>query len=285
MNFDVFSSFTWYELWSPITFTVIALSSVIYAKKIIHSSNYNVTKKQMAYFYTAALSLYIVKGSPLKIAADYFSFSAHVIEVMTVLFIVLPLFILSMPPQWARQYFWNHRLKFTIKLLGHPWMAALLFNGALTAYFAPQLFNIIQQSPVLSVISQIFLIITGFLMWWTIIMPLPEISKFSYFTRVAYIFLNSVLLMPIGIFLLVGISESHYPVYAAVAGDLLPSLTAVYDQQLGGGILKAIQLTSYGIALFCLIGNWSKKEDEREGQIDDENIRVVQGVVIHLPKK
>ena len=285
MNFDVFSSFTWYELWSPITFAVIALSSVIYAKKIIHSSNYNVTKKQMAYFYTAAVSLYIVKGSPLKIASEHFSFSAHVIEVMTVLFIVLPLFILSMPPQWARQYFWNHKLKFTIKLLGHPWMAALLFNGALTAYFAPQIFNYIQQSPVFSIISQAFLLITGFLMWWTIIMPLPEISKFSYFTRVAYIFLNAVLLMPIGIFLLVGISEAHYPLYAAVAGELIPSLSAVYDQQLGGGILKAIQLTSYGIALFYLIGNWSKKEDEREGQIDDENIRVVQGVVIHLPKK
>lgn len=116
-------------------------------------------------------------------------------------------------------------------------------------------------------------------------MPLPEISKFSYFTRVAYIFLNSVLLMPIGIFLLIGITEAHYPLYAEAAGQLLPSLTAVYDQQLAGGILKAIQLTSYGIALFYLIGNWSRKEDEMEGQIDDENIRVVQGVVIHLPKK
>lgn len=164
-------------------------------------------------------------------------------------------------------------------------MAALLFNGALTVYFAPPLFNVIQQSVILSIISQIFLIFTGFLMWWTIIMPLPEISKFSYFTRVAYIFLNSVLLMPIGIFLLIGITEAHYTLYTAVAGELFPSLSAVYDQQLGGGILKVIQLTSYGIALFCLIGNWSKKEDEREGQIDDENIRVVQGVVIHLPKK
>ncbi|MBD8005297.1 cytochrome c oxidase assembly protein [Bacillus norwichensis] len=285
MNWNVFSGFTWYEMWSPITFIVIALVSVIYAKKIMHSSNYKVTKKQMAYYYTAAVLFYIVKGSPFKVAADSFAFSAHVIEVMTVLFIVLPLFILSMPPQWIRQYFWNHRLKFTIKLLGHPWMAALLFNGALTVYFAPPIFNLIQQSTVLSISSQVFLVFTGFLMWWTIIMPLPEISKFSYFTRVAYIFLNSVLLMPIGIFLLIGITEEHYTLYTAVAGEMFPSLSAVYDQQLGGGILKVIQLTSYGIALFCLIGNWSKKEDEREGQIDDENIRVVQGVVIHLPKK
>ncbi|VEF47374.1 cytochrome c oxidase assembly factor ctaG [Bacillus freudenreichii] len=285
MDLDVFSNYAWYEMWSPITFLMIALASFIYAKNIIHDSNYKVTGKQMAYFYVAATSLYIVKGSPLKIAADHFSFSAHVLELMTVLFIVLPLFILSLPSQWARQYFWNHRLKFTLKLLGHPWMAALLFNGALTAYFVPEIFNIIQQSAALSFISQIFLLITGFLMWWTIIMPLPEISKFSYFTRVAYIFLNAVLLMPIGIFLLIGISTAHYPIYAEVAGQLLPSITAVYDQQLGGGILKAVQLTSYGIALFYLIVNWSKKEDELEGKIDDENIRIVRGVVIHLPKK
>lgn len=285
MDLNVFSVYTWYEMWSPITFLVIALASFIYAKKVVYASTYRIAGKHMAYLYMAAISLYVVKGSPLKIAADHFSFSAHVFEIMSVLFIVLPLFILSLPPQWARQYFWNHRLKITLKLLGHPWMAALLFNGTLTVYFAPKIFNMIQQSAALSMISQIFLLITGFLMWWTIIMPVPEISKFSYFTRVAYIFLNAILLMPIGIFLLIGISVQHYPMYAEVAGQLLPSMTAIYDQQLGGGVLKAVQLASYGIALFYLIVNWSKKEDEREGQIDDENIRIVQGVVIHLPKK
>ncbi|MFD1706371.1 cytochrome c oxidase assembly protein [Siminovitchia sediminis] len=285
MNLDVLSTYTWYELWNPAAFIMIALISFFYAKKVIHSPNYTVTNKQKLYFYLAAISLWMIKGSPVKLAADHYLFSAHVIELMTVLFIVMPLFLLSMPVTWTRQIFWNHRLKLAIKLFGYPWLAAVLFNGALTAYFLPELFNVIQQNLILSVISQLFLLVTGFLMWWTIIMPVPEISRYSYFTRVAYVFLNAVLLMPIGIFLLVGISEIHYTHYASVAGQLFPALTAAYDQQLGGGILKGIQLTSYGFALFTLISTWSKKEDELEGQVDDKNVRVVQGVVVHLPKK
>lgn len=285
MNTSVLSGYSWLELWSPVTFAAVVLISFVYYKKLIVSSRYVVTKRQIAYFLIAAFFFYIVKGSPVKVIADKFLFSAHVFEIMALLFIVLPLFILSMPSEWARKYFWNHRLKFTIKLFGHPWMAALLFNGALTVYFVPGFFNIIHESLFLTILSQLFLFFTGFLMWWTIIMPLPEISRFSYFTRVAYIFLNAILLMPIGIFLLIVISRVHYPVYEATATQFIPSMTAVYDQQLGGGLLKAIQLVSYGIALFYLVKNWSRKEDEKEGQVDDENIRVVQGVVIHLPKK
>ncbi|WP_340084929.1 cytochrome c oxidase assembly protein [Siminovitchia sp. FSL H7-0308] len=285
MNTTILSGYSWLELWSPVTFVAVVLLSFLYYKKVASSSRYVVTKRQVTYFFIAAFIFYIVKGSPVKVIADTFLFSAHVFEIMALLFIVLPLLILSMPAEWARKYFWNHRLKFAIKLFGHPWMAALLFNGALTVYFVPRFFNIVHESLLLSIISQLFLMFMGFLMWWTIIMPLPEISKFSYFTRVAYIFLNAVLLMPIGIYLLIIIHQVHYPIYEATATQFIPSITAVYDQQLGGGLLKAIQLASYGIALFYLVKNWSRKEDEQEGQVDDENIRVVQGVVIHLPKK
>lgn len=285
MNLDVFSGYAWYELWRPVPTVLLLLFIYFYMKRFANNPSYGVTRNQMFYFFLAVFSLFLVKVTPLKVIADHYLLSGHVFEVMTVLFIALPLFILSIPPKWARQFFWNHRLKITIKVMAHPWMAALLFNGALTVYFTPQFFNMVQESTVLMIITHVFLVATGFLMWWTITMPLPDITQFTYFARVAYVFLNAVLLMPIGIYLLVITSQSHYPVYEAAAMQFLPSLTAIYDQQLSGGILKAIQLASYGFALFYLIGNWGKQEDAKEGEIDDKNIRIVQGVVIHLPKK
>lgn len=92
------------------------------------------------------------------------------------------------------------------------------------------------------------------------------------------------LLMPIGIFLLV-IQKAHYPVYETVAGELFPGLTAVYDQQLAGGFLKIIQLTSYTIALLKIVMAWGRKEEEKEGEVGDKNIRVVQGIPIRLNNK
>ncbi|KRG13278.1 hypothetical protein ACA29_09170 [Lederbergia galactosidilytica] len=57
-------------------------------------------------------------------------------------------------------------------------------------------------------------------------------------------------------------------------------MNGIIDQQLAGVTLKFLQLIGYGTALFFLIIRWGK-EEERE----DENIRVVQGIVIQLPEK
>ncbi len=70
--------------------------------------------------------------------------------------------------------------------------------------------------------------------------------------------------------------------YIDVAGELITGFTAVYDQQAAGGILKITQLASYSYALLIIAIKWGRLEEEREGQVDEENIRYVRGVVIHL---
>src|SRR5699024_2898931 len=181
------------------------------------------------------------------------------------------------------KYFWHHRTKFLIGVFGRPWLTAILFNGLVTIYFIPPVFNTIKGNVILMFISQAILIINAFLMWWVIIAPLPEISRFPYLTRAAYIFFASLLLMPIGFFHLI-IQKDHYPFYVAVQGDLIPVITAIYDQQIAGGILKVMQLSSYTIALLFIVSKWGRQSDKQEGQVVEENIRYVRGVVIHLDK-
>jgi len=101
----------------------------------------------------------------------------------------------------------------------------------------------------------------------------------TYLARIGYLFLLAMLLMPIGFFLLL-VQNTVYPAYEAVA-----PLDAIYDQQLGGGILKAIQLGSYMFALFYILKRWGREEEAREGDIDDENIRIARGVVIYLDER
>ena len=280
---DFFSNYTWYELWGPLWVVSLLVLSYFYVRKIVVSHFYEVTSQQVKYFFTAVVLLYAVKGSPFTIIANEFMFSAHMLQLSIMFFVVTPLFILSLPTDFIRRYFWDYRMRNAIKLFAHPWMTAIFFNGLLTIYFVPGVFNMIQASGVLTFIAQTILMLHAFLMWWTIITPLPEVSKLTDFTRAAYVFCTAMLLMPIGIFLII-IEKAHYPVYASVI-EMVPMMTAVYDQQLAGGTLKAIQLTSYGIALFKIMMTWAKKEEDKEGQVDDKNIRVARGVVIHLDDK
>src|SRR5699024_3355709 len=92
------------------------------------------------------------------------------------------------------------------------------------------------------------------------------------------------ILFPI-VFFYVIIQNEFFPMYVETAGTFIPAFTAVYDQQAAGGILKIIQLASYAVALLVILFKWGKIEEDREGTIDDENIRYVRGVVVPLDKK
>jgi len=278
---SIFSQFAWYELWGPIYVIICLGLCYLYFKKVVHYYSFHMTKNQINYFISAVILLYVVKGSPLATIADHYLFSAHMLLLSVIFFAIIPLFILSLPRNFIRKYFWHHRMKFFINVFGRPWLTAILFNGLVTIYFIPPIFNTIKGSLFLQLIAQIILTINAFLMWWVIISPTPEIRRTPYMTRAAYIFFASLLLMPIGIFLLV-IQKEHYPFYGAVAGDFIPAITAIYDQQIAGGILKVMQLSSYTFALLHIVFMWGQKTDAKEGQVDDENIRYVRGVVIHL---
>jgi len=281
---SVFSGYAWYELFGPVWFVGLALLSYLYMKKIVLSHRYQTTQYHVRYFFSAVIMLYILKGTPFAVIADDYVFSAHVLQLSAMFFVIAPLLILSLPKDLLNQYFWNHRLKMTMKVLGHPWLTALSFNGLVTVYFIPRVFNLLQEYTLLLSAAQVILMVNAFLLWWVIISPVPKVSNLSYLTRVGYIFFTAALLMPIGIFLLV-IQQAHYPVYETVAGEFFPGLTAVYDQQLAGGILKVIQLASYIFALLKIVIAWGKKEEEKEGEVGDKNIRVVQGIPIRLNNK
>ncbi|OZI11711.1 hypothetical protein CEW92_10455 [Bacillaceae bacterium SAS-127] len=254
---NLISHYGSFKFWGVGVFVMLVLLSLLYMKL---TSKYKVTSKQKLFFFTAVVLFYLFKGSPIALVSGDQLFSAHVLQLMVVLFIVPPLSIMSLPVDFLRSYFWSYQKRRVMKWLTHPFPSALLFNISLSVYFAPPVFNVAISHSLLLLSFQTLLLLFAFIMWWTIITPLPEMTKLSEQVRVLYIFLASLLLLPIGIFLL-ATGHPHYTLYQA-GQQVLPSLSALGDQQLGGGFLKGIQLTTYGIALFIIMSRWAKKEEE-----------------------
>lgn len=274
----------WYSLFKLHWLAICVIATIFYYKKVQLSRIYETKGKHLFCFYTAISLLALVKATPLDLLGSHYLFSAHVLQGATIYFIIIPLFILSFPVTFYRQYLWDHRIKFILAILSHPWLTLITFNGLLTLYYVPFIFNMIQPSFILSSIAQIILAAAAFFTWWVIIQPVPELKNFDYLLRSVYIFLASVLLMPIGFFFLIKL-EAHFPIYITVAQQIVPALTPIYDQQLAGGILKVMQMFSYAIALLYIIFSWANDEQKIAGQADDEHIRYVRGVVVHLPKR
>ena len=274
---NVVSHANWFQLWGVGYFIFLGLLSFLYVK-LSSSGKYTLRRRQRLYFYSALILFYFFVGSPFAVIAAEELFSAHVVELMVMLFVVPPLFVLGLPKEFLRSFFWSYRMRFALRLFTHPWVTALLFNLLLSAYLAPDIFNFLQKNTFLLGFTQFIMLGAAFLMWWTIISPLPEINRLSESIRVMYVFVASLLLLPIGIFLLVADSP-FYDVYTQ-GQQLLPNLTALQDQQLAGGMLKGIQLASYGVALFLLISKWAKKEEE-----PDDDFPFYPGQAMNYPIK
>jgi len=252
-----------------------------YHQRIVNNSYYNITRNQLFYFYTAITLSILIKATPLDMIGNHYLFSAHILQLSIIYFIVIPLFILSFPRSFYRQILWNHRLRFAVTILSHPWLSLITFNGLLTLYLIPVVYTFLQTHLILHIICQLILFITAVFMWVVIIEPVPEMKVLGHLMRAAYIFFASLALMPIGFFFVI-VQKVHFPIYFAVEGTIFPVLTVIYDQQLAGGILKITQMFSYCFALLFIVLQWGKREEAKEGTIDEENIRYVRGVVIHL---
>lgn len=275
------SNHAWYEFIGPVTLIAAFLLCYWYVNSLVKSPQYNVTRTQKRYFFTAVILFYLMEGSPLSVIADNYLVSALLFQLSVMAFVVVPLFILSLPEQYLRIFFWHHKwAKVARFLFRHPWPLAVIFNGLVTTFLIPSLFDAIHGNLLFQFFYEVLLVTFAFLTWWVIIQPSDEVANNSYLIRVIYVFFMALFLMPIGIFLIVA-QDPMYTAYAPVAGELFPALTALYDQQLAGGVLKFLQLGSYSIALFYLLKQWGLTEEEREGEVD-ENTRVVQGIAIKL---
>lgn len=270
-----------YALFKPHWIILFCIIIFFYIKNVIKSPLYDVTNNQVLYFFTAIITLVFIKATPLDVVGTHYLFSVHTLQMSFAYFIAIPLLILSVPTDILRQYVWHYQTKFFVNLLSHPWLSLATFNGLLSIYFIPAVFKLVQANLFISIIVQIILFISAIFMWFVIINPLPEVKGLSFILRAFYIFLASVILLPIGFFYVV-VQSAHFPMYIDVAGELITGFTAVYDQQAAGGILKITQLASYSYALLIIAIKWGRLEEEREGQVDEENIRYVRGVVIHL---
>lgn len=277
------SNHHWYGIFQ-LHWVIISLVAVfLYRRYIVTSSLYSVTNGQVVYFYMAVGLFILLKATPLDLIGTDYLFSAHTLQLSLVYFVVVPLILLSLPVTFLRQYIWHHQTRFALNTLAHPWLTLIAFNGLIVIYYIPTVFNLVHGSMILSFIMQVALFITAFFMWWVIIHPIPEMKGLNYLMRAMYIFLASTILMPTGFFYIV-IQKAHFPSYLQTEGELLPVLTAIYDQQLAGGILKFIQIGTYAFALLLIFYRWGKQEEAMEGKVNEENIRYARGVVIHLNK-
>lgn len=215
-------------------------------------------KRQAVYFYGALAVFYLAEGSPLHDLAEIYLFSAHMVQHLLLSYVVALLFIVGTPVWILRPLLLNRVVRPVARVLTRPVVAAVVFSLFFSGWHFPAIYEGALGSDIVHHSEHIVFIGTALLMWWPLLSPLPELPRLSNVGQILYLFA-----LPFGQFLVAALltfsSEVIYPTYAAA--PRLLGLSALGDQQLGGGIMKIVGFFVYGIPLVLAFFRWYRSEN------------------------
>lgn len=217
---------------------------------------------KMALFLSGVLLYWGAMGSPLAEYAHQ-SFTGHMAQ-MTVLYLVMPPILLLGLPGWMLQPLFRKKgVHAFFSFATKPLIAIFAFNGALSIYHVPAVFDHIMQNQIFMLLSHMILQWLAFCMWWVIACPVSALDRVKPLHKLAYVFGNGVLLTP-ACALIIFADE---PLFQTFAGATIDNLTPLQDQALGGIIMKITQEAIFIVMLAYVFFQWVRQErikDEQE---------------------
>lgn len=266
-----------YEMIEPFSFLIVISLGIFYYKKI--AKKYKLYSQQQTAFYIGLVLIFLLYSSPFHLIAKHYLFSAHMFQLAITFFVIVPLLVISIPAEVYEKLSWNYKFRSTMKIAGNPFLIFIVFNLLFSIYFVPNVFNTLHEFRLLYIFYYLILLLYAFFMWTIVIGTFKRIYNLKPLYRIAFIFFISMALMPIGFYHLLVLSARYAP-YIATEAQFIPILTNVYDQQLAGGLLKLIQLSSFIYVMYQIVKRWAIEMQEKDGDPLDDRLRVVQGIVI-----
>lgn len=245
--------------WNIFLLLTLIITAIVYALFICRLEQVKWYHRQPILFYTGLVILFLTAGSPLT-QLSHVSFTAHMVNMSILYFLVPPLLLLGMPRNWLKPH------------TGHliSVFALIAFSALFLLYHLPFFINYLLNRPTILTIIKCVLFVSAIWMW----RPITS-SKNREDTK-GFAVLSAILLMPACLLFIVngmmnggsGMSPSlkHLSVQLCIAPEqvhLIFPYQLKYDQVIGG--IAMLGLHKCSIVLTCKLksramrGNHVKK--------------------------
>jgi putative membrane protein len=180
------------------------------------------------------LTIFLSLNGWLHDLSDWYLFSAHMVQHLLLTLLVPPLLIAG-TPGWMLRPLLRHRNIATIaRVLTRPKVCFATFNLVVAAWHLPVLYNLAMARHEIHILQHLMFMASAVMLWWPILSPLPELPRLSYPLQMLYMFLTSIPMSIVAVY--ITYSETLlYPAYAAA--PRIMSITPMEDQLIGGLIM------------------------------------------------
>ncbi len=193
-----------------------------------------VTRRQSLRYHAGVLILLFVSGWPIGDIGVGSLFMAHMVEHLSLSFVIPPLLIAG-TPSWLLGVLLKPVMP-VLRIMAKPMVALFVFNAVLAAMMMPASVNLMLTNEPFHLASHIVLFASASLMWFPILGSVPGLPALAPFYRLGYLFLQSLVPTIPATFLTLG-ARPLYPIY-----EQLPRLWGipVYEDQVLSGLIMKI---------------------------------------------
>lgn len=294
------SIFGFRALWSPWFFLALVLAALLYYLLAVKWRNRfegaePVTHKEIIAFSSAMILLYIVKGSPVDLLG-HILFYVHMIQMAILLFLIAPLFISGIPNWMWQKVLDTKVIGKVFSLLTKPILSIGIFALMFSMYHYPTVLDSIKLSLVYHAIFTITLFLSAIFFWWSLVNTMPNQKKMHGLMKIGFMILSTILITP-ACALIIFNPNPMYLTYASgeawlaamalcvpagtLAGlsgigisgpELFSNISTLYDQQLGGIIMKLVQEVIYAVFLYKFFFSWYRNERDNADELTQKAI-------------
>lgn len=217
-----------------------------------------VSSAQVAAFAGALATMLVALNGPVDALADDRLFTAHMFQHLLLALLMPPLLLLGTPDWMVRPFVRPravHRLAIWVT---QPLVAFVLYNGFLAVLHTPPVFERMVRDDTVHIAMHVGLMVTGTIMWWPLLSPLPEMPRLAYPAQTLYLFLLLIPMAAVSAPITLA-TEVIYPWY--LEGPHPWGLTPLSDQVLGG-LLMWVGAGLYFMCVFSVMFfRWAQRDD------------------------
>jgi putative membrane protein len=218
--------------------------------------------RALAFFTGLATFLGALSG-PLHDAAEFFLFSAHMVQHLLLTLVGVPLLLAGTPTWMGDALLGGGRRRWLVRGLTRPVPALGLYSIALAGWHFPGPYDLALAGPAWHVMQHATLVLTATLAWWPVLGPSTVAPRIPYGAQILYLFVLGIPMTVVAA-LVTGAERPLYEFY--VHAPRITLLDPLEDQRLGGLIMWVPAGLIPLVAFTAVFFRWAaaEREDARD---------------------
>lgn len=244
------SEYGWLRLWHPEVALALGVIAILY-----HRLALEVAARQRVTFGAMLLMLYVAIGTPIKVVADEYLLTAHMVQYVLMSMVIPPLLIYGLGSLTWRRILGIPWVASVWRLLTYPPIALIGFNLVFSGLQYPAVLDLSLRNAWAYLVLPYLILVMSVTMWWLLLSPLEEFPRLSRGAQLIYLFFNLDFMMPASVYI-VDTRHADYSVYQHA--PRLFHLSALADQQLGGLVMGVGMFVAYAVAFGIIYAGYDE---------------------------